>query len=245
MIQTLHFQYSVPEYFDMSRISQQLDRVQHRISNAALAAGRDPATVHLLAISKTRPIEDIQHAMAAGQHAFGENYLQDALPKIAALADAEAPVEWHFIGAIQSNKTRDIANNFDWVHTLEREKIARRLSEQRPGTLPPLQVCLQVNISAESSKSGMPPDEVEALAARVVELPGLQLRGLMAIPAATENVAAQREAFSALNKLYQSLIKQGYELDTLSMGMSNDLEAAILEGSTLVRIGTAIFGSRD
>jgi len=243
-LQTQHFQYSAPEYFDMSRISQQLEQVQQRITEVARAAGRDPAAIQLLAISKTRPIEDIQAAIAAGQYAFGENYLQDALPKITALAGTEMPLEWHFIGAIQSNKTRDIASHFDWVHTLEREKIARRLSEQRPDTLPPLQVCVQVNISGEASKSGISPSDVEALAASVAHLPGLQLRGLMAIPAATQDVAEQRAAFSALNKLYQSLIKKGYELDTLSMGMSNDLEAAILEGSTQVRIGTAIFGSR-
>ena len=228
----------------MSSISQHLKQVQQRIANAARSAKRDPATIQLLAISKTRPLPDIQHAIAAGQYAFGENYLQDALPKIAALADNETPLQWHFIGAIQSNKTREIAANFDWVHTLDREKIARRLSEQRPEGLPPLQVCLQVNISGEASKSGLDPADVEVLAATVAELPGLQLRGLMAIPAATNDVSAQHAAFAKLRALFRQLQEQGYPLDTLSMGMSNDLEAAIAEGSNLVRIGTAIFGSR-
>jgi len=229
----------------MSSISQHFDQVQQRITDAARAAGRDPATIQLLAISKTRPLADIQSAIAAGQYAFGENYLQDALPKIAALADSKILLEWHFIGAIQSNKTRDIAANFDWVHTLEREKIARRLSEQRPAGMMPIQVCLQVNISGETSKSGLNPEAVETLAKIVNDLPGLQLRGLMAIPAATNDADAQLKAFARLRALYEHLRQQGYPLDTLSMGMSNDLEAAIAEGSTLVRIGTAIFGSRD
>ncbi|WP_126452578.1 YggS family pyridoxal phosphate-dependent enzyme [Sulfuriflexus mobilis] len=227
----------------MTDITSRLLAVKQRIEQAAQRSDRNPDSVQLLAVSKTRPAEDIRQAHAAGQRAFGENYLQDALPKIAALADLD--LEWHFIGAIQSNKSRDIAQHFDWVHTVERVKIARRLNEQRPPGAAPLNICLQVNISQEASKAGVSPDEVLPLARAIATLPNLRLRGLMAIPAASDDVAIQRAAFRALYACQQQLIAEGFELDTLSMGMSDDLEAAIAEGSTLVRIGTAIFGTRS
>lgn len=223
-------------------IAQRLATVHEQIKAAELKFGRKPGSVQLLAVSKTRPIEDLQQAQQAGQTAFGENYLQDALPKIAALTDPKP--EWHFIGPIQSNKTRDIAEHFDWVHSLDRLKIAQRLNEQRPDELPALSVCLQVNIDNEASKSGALPSEVLELAAKIHLLPKLRLRGLMAIPAATPDFAQQRQAFHQLRVLYEQLQQQGIPVDTLSMGMSNDLEAAIAEGSTMVRIGTAIFGKR-
>lgn len=228
----------------MTNITQAIEQVQQRIIAAAIAANRDPIEITLLAISKTRPVEDIKDAIATGLLDFGENYLQDALPKISSLADEYPELRWHFIGAIQSNKTREIASQFDWVHTLERLKIAQRLSHQRPPGLTPLQVCIQVNISDEASKAGIPADQVLALAREISPLPGLTLRGLMAIPAATTDITMQRLAFAKLRELYEQLNQQGFGLDTLSMGMSNDLEAAIAEGSTLVRIGTAIFGTR-
>lgn len=227
----------------MTDITSRLKAVKKQINEAANACAREPASVTLLAVSKTHPAEDVRAAHAAGQQAFGENYLQDALPKIAELAGLD--LEWHFIGAIQSNKTRDIAEHFDWVHTVERDKIARRLNEQRPEGAAPLNICLQVNISREESKAGISPDEVLALAEVVSGLPNLRLRGLMAIPAATDDVEAQRAAFRALRECQQQLIAEGFELDTLSMGMSGDIEAAIAEGSTMVRIGTAIFGARN
>ncbi|NNG13757.1 MAG: YggS family pyridoxal phosphate-dependent enzyme [Gammaproteobacteria bacterium] len=227
----------------MTDITTRLQTIKQRIEQTEIACAREPGSVQLLAVSKTRPAEDVRQAHAAGQQAFGENYLQDALPKIAELADLG--LEWHFIGAIQSNKTRDIAQHFDWVHTVERDKIARRLNEQRPERAAPLNICLQVNISREESKAGVSPDEVLPLARAISGLPKLRLRGLMAIPAATDNVEAQRAAFRALRECQQQLIDEGFELDTLSMGMSDDLEAAIAEGSTMVRIGTAIFGPRN
>jgi pyridoxal phosphate enzyme (YggS family) len=227
----------------MSIISDNLDQVREQIRTAARQAGRNPDDVSLLAVSKTRPAEDIEAAYAAGQSAFGENYLQDALTKISRLKNL--PLEWHFIGAIQSNKTREIAEHFDWVHTIEREKIARRLSEQRPAELPALNVCLQVNISGEVSKAGLEPAAVAEMAAAVAALPRLKLRGLMAIPASQPDPEKQRIPFRALADLQQALIENGLELDTLSMGMSGDLDAAIAEGASIVRIGTAIFGSRQ
>ncbi len=228
----------------MSNIAQDIELVQQQIIAAASAANRDPIEITLLAISKTRPVEDIRAAISAGQEHFGENYLQDALPKIHSLKDEFPALCWHFIGAIQSNKTKDIAECFDWVHTVERLKIAKRLSDQRPQGLDPLQVCLQVNISGETSKSGIMASEVMQLATDVRSLPRLRLRGLMAIPAATDDIAQQRQAFAKLRQLFEQLNQQGFQLDTLSMGMSNDLESAIAEGSTMVRIGTAIFGAR-
>ena len=226
----------------MTTISDKLQAVHTRIAQAARQAGRDPAGVRLLAVSKTWPAEDVRVAACAGQQAFGENYVQEGVSKRAALADLA--LEWHFIGPVQSNKTRQIAENFAWVHSLDRLKIAQRLSEQRPATLPPLQLCLQVNVSGEASKSGVSLAEVPALVPQIVALPRLRLRGLMCIPAPTEDVAQQRAAFRALRRLFTQLQGDGYPLDTLSMGMSHDLEAAIAEGATLVRIGTAIFGER-
>ena len=227
----------------MTDITTRLQTVKQRIEQAEIACAREPGSVQLLAVSKTRPAEDVRQAHAAGQRAFGENYLQDALPKIVELADLK--LEWHFIGAIQSNKTRDIAEHFDWVHTVARDKIAQRLNDQRPQGAVPLNICLQVNISREESKAGISPDEVLPLARTISGLPKLRLRGLMAIPAATDNVETQRAAFHALHECQQQLIAEGFELDTLSMGMSDDLEASIAEGSTMVRIGTAIFGRRN
>ncbi len=230
----------------MSTIVHNLQAVDASIVAAANAAGRKPAEVRLLAVSKTFPAEAVLEAIAAGQTAFGENYLQEALDKMTAVSDAlpGKKIEWHFIGPIQSNKTRPIAGHFDWVHTVERLKIAERLSEQRPDALGPLNICLQVNISGEVSKSGVPPDELAELARHVAQLPRLRLRGLMAIPEPETDVAKQRDAFRRLRLLAEALVADGMALDTLSMGMSADLGAAIAEGSTMVRVGSAIFGSR-
>ena len=225
----------------MSTIADRLEQVWSRISQAANAAGRDPASIKLLAVSKTQPVAKLQAALAAGQTAFGESYLQDALPKIEAIGER---AEWHFIGPIQSNKTRQIAANFDWVHSVDRIKIAQRLNEQRPKELTPLNVCLQVNTSAEAAKAGIPPADILALAEAVNKLPHLRLRGLMAIPAREQDPTRQRQPFHELRRLFEQLNAEGFNLDTLSMGMSSDMEAAIAEGATLVRIGTAIFGPR-
>lgn len=227
----------------MTAIVSNLQAVQRALQAAARAAGRDPASVRLLAVSKTFPPTAVRLAHAAGQTAFGENYVQEALEKMDALRDL--PLEWHFIGPIQSNKTRDIAARFDWVHSVDRHKIAARLSAQRPATLPPLNVCLQVNISGEASKSGVEPAALPELAAAVAPLPGLKLRGLMAIPAPSDDPAAQRQSFARLRELLQDLKLRGLALDTLSMGMSHDFPAAIAEGATIVRIGSAIFGQRN
>ncbi|MDR7051873.1 pyridoxal phosphate enzyme (YggS family) [Duganella sp. 3397] len=229
----------------MSPIPQNLQAVTASIAAAATEAGRAPDTVQLLAVSKTFGPQAVHEAVAAGQRAFGENYLQEGVDKIRALKDLGAPaLEWHFIGPIQSNKTRPIAEHFDWVHTVEREKIAQRLSEQRPAGLAPLQICLQVNISGEASKSGVAPHELAALAHKVAALPNLTLRGLMAIPEPAEQFEQQRAAFAQLRALYDQLRAEGLALDTLSMGMSSDLRAAVVEGATIVRVGSAIFGSR-
>lgn len=202
--------------------------------------------MQLLAVSKTFGPEAVLEAVAAGQRAFGENYLQEALDKIGAVQRAGAPaLDWHFIGPIQSNKTRPIAEHFSWVHTVEREKIAQRLSEQRPAGMAPLNICLQVNISGEASKSGVTPDEVAALAHKVAALPNLRLRGLMAIPEPAGEFAQQRAPFARLRALYEQLRADGLALDTLSMGMSADLRAAVFEGATIVRVGSAIFGARN
>ena len=224
-----------------------LHNVLQRIAAAARAASRNPHDVKLLAVSKTFGADAVIEAAQAGQSAFGENYLQEALGKIADI-QAQRPdllLEWHFIGPIQSNKTRPIAEHFAWVHSVEREKIAKRLSEQRPASMSPLNVCLQVNISGEASKSGVTPDEVEQVAKAVAIMPHLRLRGLMAIPEPAEGFEAQRAPFRAMRELFEHLRRQGLELDTLSMGMSGDIEAAIAEGATIVRVGTAIFGKRD
>ena len=212
------------------------------IASAAVGADRHAGDINLLAVSKTFAPDALREAYQAGQTCFAESYVQEALDKIAALQDI--PIEWHYIGPIQSNKTRAIAENFAWVHSVDRLKIAKRLSEQRPAHLPPLQVCLQVNISQEASKSGAVPDEVDALAHAIAKLPNLKLRGLMAVPAPSDEIAAQRLPFAKLRELRDQLNRQGLQLDTLSMGMSHDFAAAIAEGATIVRIGTAIFGDR-
>ncbi|MGQ3821999.1 YggS family pyridoxal phosphate-dependent enzyme [Pseudomonas alliivorans] len=224
----------------MSTIAANISTLEQRIRTASLAAQRDPASVGLLAVSKTKPSSALREAYAAGLRDFGENYLQEALGKQAELADL--PLCWHFIGPIQSNKTRAIAENFAWVHSVDRLKIAQRLSEQRPEGLEPLNICIQVNISGEASKSGCTPEDLPALAAAISALPRLKLRGLMAIPEPTEDQAEQAAAFAAVRTLQDHL---DLPLDTLSMGMSHDLEAAIAQGATWVRIGTALFGARD
>ncbi|MGE8436298.1 MAG: YggS family pyridoxal phosphate-dependent enzyme [Pseudomonas palmensis] len=224
----------------MSTIADNLSTLADRIRSAAQAAGRDPGQVRLLAVSKTKPAAAIREVYAAGVRDVGENYLQEALAKQLELTDL--PLTWHFIGPIQSNKTRAIAEHFDWVHSVDRLKIAQRLSEQRPAGLPALNVCVQVNVSGEASKSGCNPDELPALAQAIAALPHLKLRGLMAIPEPTDDLAAQAAAFARVRQLQDSL---NLGLDTLSMGMSHDLEAAIAQGATWVRIGTALFGARD
>ncbi|MFM0335332.1 YggS family pyridoxal phosphate-dependent enzyme [Paraburkholderia fungorum] len=229
----------------MPDLIHNLDAVQQRISLAAHVAGRDARSISLLAVSKTFPAEDVRAAHAAGQRAFGENYVQEALTKIETLADLRASIEWHFIGPLQSNKTRPVAENFDWVHSVDRLKIAQRLSEQRPDHLAPLNVCLQVNISGEASKSGLSIPEAVEVAQEIAALPKLKLRGLMAIPEPAGGIDEQRVPHRHLRELFERLCADGLELDTLSMGMSSDLEAAVLEGATIVRVGTAIFGARD
>lgn len=230
----------------MSIIAANLQAVEATIQTACRSAGRDRNEVRLLAVSKTFPAQAVVEAMAAGQRAFGENYLQEALDKMQEVArlQPDTPIAWHFIGPIQSNKTRPIAAHFDWVHTVERLKIAQRLSEQRPAQLGALDICLQVNISGEASKSGASAAELPELARQVAALPNLRLRGLMAIPEASNEPAQQRAAFARLRGLFDDLRAGGLALDTLSMGMSGDLPAAIAEGATIVRIGSAIFGAR-
>ena len=228
-----------------SHVARHLEEVRQRIAKAAVDASRDASTVMLLAVSKTFPAEDVRAAFDAGQRAFGENYVQEAVAKIAELADLRSQIEWHFIGPLQSNKTKVVAENFDWVHSVDRLKIAERLSDQRGGNMAALNVCLQVNVSGEASKSGVTPDEALALARAVAALPHLRLRGLMAIPEPAGTLDEQRAPHRRLREIMDTLRAKGLELDTLSMGMSADIEAAILEGATLVRIGTAIFGARD
>jgi PLP dependent protein len=228
----------------MSQLAAHLDETRARIARAEQAAGRPAGCVTLLAVSKTFPARAVREAHAAGQRAFGENYLQEALGKMSELADLRSALEWHFIGPLQSNKTRQVAEQFDWVHSVDRLKIAQRLSEQRPGELPPLNVCLQVNISGETTKSGVTPDVARELAHAIAALPRLKLRGLMSIPEHADTLEEQRAPHRQLHALYDALRADGLPLDTLSAGMSADLEAAVLEGATLVRIGTAIFGAR-
>ena len=225
-------------------IADKLQQVRERIARACEQAARPVQSVTLLSVSKTFGADALREAAAAGAYRFGENYVQEGLDKIAALADLRTQLEWHLIGPLQSNKSRIVAEQFDWVHTVDRQKVAQRLSEQRPAHLAPLQVCLQVNTSGEPSKSGLAPDELLSVARAVAALPRLTLRGLMAIPEPMPDVAAQRAAHRALRELLQTLQAQGLALDTLSMGMSADLEAAIAEGATIVRIGSAIFGDR-
>ncbi len=226
----------------MSTIAANLQAVRARIEVACRACGRDPASVQLVAVSKTFPPAAVREAVRAGQRDFGENYAREGVEKIHALSDPA--LRWHYIGPIQSNKTRLIAEHFDWVHAVEREKIAARLSQARDPARPPLQVCIQVNVSGEASKSGVAPDQAAALAATVSALPRLRLRGLMAIPEPTSDMALARRRYAQLRELGSELKRAGFPLDTLSMGMSGDFEAAIAEGATLVRVGTAIFGQR-
>ncbi len=227
----------------MSAIADNLQAVQARIGDAAALAGRSPESIRLLAVSKTWPLASVLEAADAGQLAFGENYVQEGIEKVTATTGRH--LEWHFIGPLQSNKSRAVAEHFDWVHSIDRLKIAERLSAQRPSNLPPLQVCVQVNVSGEASKSGCAPDEALALCRAVAALPGLQLRGLMAIPEPSDDPAAQRAPFRQVREIYDHIRAAGLPLDTLSMGMSHDLEAAVAEGATIVRIGTAIFGERN
>ena len=227
----------------MNQIPERLAHVQERIHRAAMAAGRSPGEIMLLAVSKTKPASDVAAAFGAGQRAFGENYLQDALPKIRTLADKD--IEWHFIGRLQSNKCADISRHFTWVHGIDSLKHAEQLSSHRPAELPPLQVCIQVNLSGEVTKGGVDPAEVEALALKVARLPRLRLRGLMTMPDPNARTTSRDAAFAVLRGLLESLRASGLDVDTLSMGMSDDMEAAIREGATIVRIGTDIFGPRD
>jgi len=227
----------------MTTISNALQAVRQRIAQAAAAAGRPATAIQLLAVSKTFPAAAVRQAYTAGQRAFGESYVQEAMEKVEALNDL--PLKWHFIGPLQSNKTRPIAESFAWVHSLDRARIADRLSSGRPSSQPDLQVCLQVNVSGESSKSGVAPEDLPTLARYVRTLPRLKLRGLMAIPEPTGDPVKQRQSFVRLRQLLEQLNAEGFQLDTLSMGMSDDLEAAIAEGATIVRVGSAIFGERE
>lgn len=227
----------------VDRVVDRLAEVHRRIDAAAANAGRDPADISLVAISKKQPVDALKAAINAGQRDFGENYLQEALPKIKALTGPR-PV-WHFVGDIQSNKTAEIAAHFDWVHTVDRAKIARRLSAQRPAGAEPLQVCIQVNVDKATQKSGVAPTDCSALAAIIKELPGLRLRGLMTLPEPRDNFSEQRRPFAELARLQAELNTAGHQLDVLSMGMTADLEAAIAESATHLRIGTAVFGPRN
>ena len=226
----------------MIGVTENLALISDLLHQAAIEAGRDPADVRLLAVSKKQPLEKIREAAAAGQRAFGENFVQEGVEKIEALSDLD--LTWHFIGHLQSNKTRVVAEYFDWVHTIDKLKTARRLSEQRPTGLSPLNICIQVNVDDEPSKSGVAPDALPALAAACAELPNLRLRGLMCLPAMRSTFADQRVPFAALRGLAEELRRDGIETDTLSMGMTADYRAAVLEGATIVRIGTALFGER-
>lgn len=226
----------------MQTIAQSLIAVRRRVADAEQRFGRPAGSVALLAVSKTRPAEDIEEAARAGQQAFGESYAQEALGKIAALT--HLALEWHFIGPIQTNKTRLIAEHFQWVHSVDRLKVARRLSAQRPEALGPLDVCLEVNVSGEATKAGVPAADAPELAAAIAALPGLRLRGLMAVPAPSVGLAEQRRPYRELRRLLETLNASGLRLDMLSMGMTADLEAAVAEGTTIVRVGTGIFGPR-
>jgi pyridoxal phosphate enzyme (YggS family) len=226
----------------MDTIENRLQAVKSRIAAACARAGRDPRDIVLVAVGKTFPAATLRAAHAAGQRDFGENQVQEAVAKIDALGDLD--LVWHFIGPVQSNKTRPVAERFHWVHSVDRLRIAERLSEQRPAALPPLEVCVQVNVSGEASKSGVPPPEAPALAHAVARLPRLRLRGLMTIPEPTTDLAVARRRFESLRDLQAGLVREGLPLDTLSMGMSDDFEAAIAAGATMVRVGSAIFGPR-
>lgn len=227
----------------MIKVTENLWKIQDLLSAEAIAAGRVPESVKLLAVSKRKPVEAILEAASAGQRDFGENFAQEGVDKIDGAGRDD--LIWHFIGHLQSNKTRLVAERYDWVHTIDRIKIARRLSQQRPHHAGDLNVCIQVNIDDEQSKSGIRPEEVDAMASEIAVLPKVKLRGLMCIPAVQSGTDAQRKPFAALRRLLESLQRQGFELDTLSMGMSADYAAAIREGATIVRIGTLLFGERD
>lgn len=231
----------------MPSITDSLKLIQQQIAQAAMQCERNPADVQLLAVSKTKPVDAVIEAADAGQWAFGENYEQEGAEKIRAIRSLrpDLKLEWHFIGPVQSNKTRPIAENFDWVHAVDRERIAKRLSDQRPEGMPPINICLQVNISGEESKSGVAPEEVLPLAKAVSVYPNVKLRGLMAIPEPEIDPLKQHEPFKAMKALFDQLKENGFDVDTLSMGMSADMTPAIQEGATIVRIGTAIFGARD
>ncbi len=226
----------------MIRVTENLRKIRDLLATAAVDADRDPASIKLLAVSKKQPVSSVREAAAAGQHDFGENQVIEGVEKVASVAD-EA-LTWHFIGHLQSNKTKQVAEHFDWVHSIDRIKTARRLSEQRPQNLGDMDVCLQVNIDDEQNKSGVLASGVRELAAQVAELPRIRLRGLMCLPAIRDDFDAQREPFRRLRELADELRTDGLPIDTLSMGMTADYRAAIFEGSTIVRIGTAIFGAR-
>ena len=226
----------------MIGVTENLALISDLLQKAANEAGRDPASVNLLAVSKKQPLDKIRQAAAAGQRNFGENFVQEGVEKIEALAEFD--LTWHFIGHLQSNKTRTVAEYFDWVHTIDKLKTARRLSDQRPDHLAPLNVCLQVNVDAEASKSGIAPAELPGLASACMELPGIRLRGLMCLPAIREDFEGQRVPFAALRHMAEELRQGGIDTDTLSMGMTADYRAAVFEGATIVRIGTALFGER-
>ena len=226
----------------MIKVTENIEHIETQLALSANRAGRDPRTVKLLAVSKKQPLAKILEAAAAGQRDFGENFVQEGLQKIEATGRDD--LVWHFIGHLQSNKTREVAEAFDWVHSIDRQKIAQRLSDQRPPEMPPLNVCIQVNVDAEASKSGASPKEVAELARAISGMPGLKLRGLMCLPAIRDSFEEQRKPFRTLRQLFEALNAQGMNLDTLSMGMSDDFEAAIREGATIVRIGTAVFGPR-
>lgn len=241
-----------------STLQERYERLHLRVRSACEAAGRPPASVTILAVSKTFPASRVLELAALGQHAFGESYLQEAVAKIDACEAGRQPVlagrpatpqtgrlEWHFIGPLQSNKTRPVAERFDWVHSVDRERVARRLSEQRPAGLAALNVCVQVKVSDEAAKSGCAPGEAVALARQISRLPGLRLRGVMAIPAPSDDHVVQRAQFARVREVFEWLRREGLEVDTLSMGMSDDLEAAIAEGATLIRVGSALFGTRS
>lgn len=227
----------------MTQITNRISRLRQRICQAAEASGRDPAQISLVAVSKTRNVDELRAAHGAGIGRFGENYLQEALPKIALLSDLE--LDWHFIGPVQSNKTREVAAHFDWVQSVDRIKVARRLNQHRSAWSQPLNICIQVNLSAEPQKAGVVPDKTLALCREIAQLPRLTLRGLMFIPAPTSSPGEQLRVFSRAHELYESLRDAGLALDTLSMGMSADMDAAIRAGSTMIRIGTDIFGPRN
>jgi hypothetical protein len=226
----------------MTQVSERLAEVRARIAAAAAAAGRDPAGITLVGVSKRQPLSRVREGLDAGLTDFGENFVQEGVAKIQALGSQNA--RWHFIGQLQSNKTRDVARWFDWVHSIDRLRIARRLSEQRSAHAEPLNVCLQIRLVDDPGRGGCPPDEAGELAAGVAGLPGLRLRGLMAVPAEHADPAAQRAAFATVRRLAERLRAAGFPLDTLSMGMSGDLESAVAEGATMLRIGTAVFGPR-